>query len=436
MGDKILNYYSRKDIQKAIFEEAKDKEVAVKFADKGFGKRPDMLQFNSDVFEFAKQGATSFHASEERWQDPLKLVAGMTKAQLDELRKGFDYILDIDCKFLDYSKITAALLIEALKFHNISENTIGIKFSGNRSFHIAIPFEAFPSNIHSQETRLLFPDAPRIITLYLKNMIKEPLKEKILELSKIEELAKIQETKDSSFDPFSLIEIDTALISSRHMYRMPYSLNEKSGLISIPIKISQIKDFKLSQARIENVETGIKFIDSSKIAEPEASELIIQAFDQYKKQIEPSPTHSKTNFSIPQTAIAQEYFPPCIKLILSGLKTDGRKRSLFILINFLRHVGYSLDELEKMILEWNKKNYEPLRENYILAQLSWHKRQKLPILPPNCTNESYYKSLGICHPDNWCKLIKNPVNYTKRRLKVLNENKPKRKTKKTASKSF
>ena len=45
---------------------------------------------------------------------------------------------------------------------------------------------------------------------------------------------------------------------------------------------------------------------------------------------------------------------------------------------------------------------------------------------PNCTNESYYKALGICHPDNWCKLIKNPVNYTKRRLKVLNENKPKR----------
>src|SRR3989344_1070990 len=104
MQDKILKYYSRKDVQKAIVEEAKNREVAVRFTD-AFGKRPDILQYPNDVYEFAKQGATSFHASEEHLNNPLSLQPGMSKKQLDELRIGWDLIIDLDSKFLEYSKI-------------------------------------------------------------------------------------------------------------------------------------------------------------------------------------------------------------------------------------------------------------------------------------------------------------------------------------------
>ena len=69
-------YYLREDIQKAIFETAKDREIAVKF-DYGFGKRPEILQYKSDVAEFAKQGALSFHCSEELWQNPLRLSTSL-----------------------------------------------------------------------------------------------------------------------------------------------------------------------------------------------------------------------------------------------------------------------------------------------------------------------------------------------------------------------
>ena len=62
-----LKYYKREDIQKEIIENAKDKETAIKFGEKGFGKRPDILQYPKDILELAKQGATSFHVSEERW---------------------------------------------------------------------------------------------------------------------------------------------------------------------------------------------------------------------------------------------------------------------------------------------------------------------------------------------------------------------------------
>ena len=113
--DMCLKHYKRKEIQEEIVNGAKDKEIAVKFGDKGFGKRPDVLLFPNDVLELAKKDATSFHASEELWLNPLNLKPEMRRKELDDLRKGWDLILDIDCKILDYSKIAADLLVKALK---------------------------------------------------------------------------------------------------------------------------------------------------------------------------------------------------------------------------------------------------------------------------------------------------------------------------------
>ena len=38
-------------------------------------------------------------------------------------------------------------------------------------------------------------------------------------------------------------------------------------------------------------------------------------------------------------------------------------------------------------------------------------------LPPNCDNDAYYKTIGVCKPDSLCAHIKNPVNYTLLRWK-------------------
>ncbi|MBI2109788.1 hypothetical protein HYT58_01290, partial [Candidatus Woesearchaeota archaeon] len=173
----ILDYYSRKDVQEAIVKEAQNKEIAVQFKDKGFGKRPDVLLFENDVYELARQGATSFHISEETWRNPLDLKTGMTRKELDDLRLGWDLVIDIDSDFYEYNKACAELIIEALKFYDIKN--IGLKFSGNKSFHIGVPFEAFPKEVNKQETRLWFPDGARAIAEYLKYMIKGHLADRI-----------------------------------------------------------------------------------------------------------------------------------------------------------------------------------------------------------------------------------------------------------------
>src|SRR3989344_1757025 len=94
-------YYSKPEIQKAIFSFSKNREVVPRYFE-GFGKRPDSLQYQGDIFEMVKKGATSFHCSEELWKDPLSIATGMKTEQLNEMRDGWDLLIDIDSKYIDY----------------------------------------------------------------------------------------------------------------------------------------------------------------------------------------------------------------------------------------------------------------------------------------------------------------------------------------------
>ena len=49
------------------------------------------------------KGATSFHASEEIWHNPLEINSDMGSKELENMRKSWDLLIDIDSPFLDYS---------------------------------------------------------------------------------------------------------------------------------------------------------------------------------------------------------------------------------------------------------------------------------------------------------------------------------------------
>ncbi len=513
MGDfalksKLLSYYKRKDIQEAIAEASQDKEVVGSFGGKGYAKRPDVIQYPQDVMELVKNGITSFHASEELWHNPLLLTTDMKRSDQDELRKGWDLVLDIDCPFWDFSKIIAYLFIRALKDHGI--RSVSCKFSGNKGFHIGVPFEAFPKRVDDVEINRLFPEGPRKIALYLldyasKRYVKvdndkiffgENIKfsfQKIKEITSkgIEELTemfcsecdrKLGEEKKAKekqskcpacggiltfnrefgyyqcekcrkiekyegegstlcscgssnyyrkFNPQSIIEVDTILISSRHLYRAPYSFHEKSQLISIPINPDTVLNFDKDGAEPSKVEISkFKFLDRKTARTNEARKLILQAFDFKIKseEEEDGKVNLKTEFVIPGEALPEEYFPPCIKKMLKGL-TDGRKRALFLLTNFMVSVGWSYEEIEKRLDDWNKVNAEPLREVNIKSHLRYHKRNKKKVLPPNCDRTMYYKDMQQCDPDNLCSKIKNPVNYALRKVYWKDKEKEKEKKK-------
>lgn len=96
--------------------------------------------------------------------------------------------------------------------------------------------------------------------------------------------------------------------------------------------------------------------------------------------------------------------------MLEGTK-DGRKRTIFTLINYFKAKGISNLEIRKKIYEWNKKNTKPLSNNYVEEKLKDLGQEKENTHIHNC--KLYYEELGVCKPDNDCAKIKNPIKYKK-----------------------
>ncbi|MFA7708027.1 MAG: hypothetical protein WCX73_03690 [Candidatus Pacearchaeota archaeon] len=500
----VFLYYSKPDVKKALFEFSKNRECIPRYFE-GFGKRPDTFQYDSDILEQVKKGATSFHCSEELWADPLEISTDSSQEQIKELRKGWDLLLDIDSPYLEYSKIYADLIIKTLEFHGI--NNIGVKFSGSKGLHIIVPWKAFPEQIYGQKTKDMFPEWPRLICEYLTEIIRPQLADKIFESESLKDLAKKTGKKEeelliteclschrpaikknlitwfcsycknqivnlegtfnnrkkpkcpdcrkdlsevskreiyscefcninSEKNPRNfaktrektetLIEADLILVAPRHLFRMPYSLHEKTALASIVIDKNKIKDFQIKDANALKVEIKNFYPDS---IPGEAKTLLLQALDwkeqKNKKEAERKEENKQQinqNFETGNKELKKgeykqveiknptnEIYPPCIKLLLNGVKDDGRKRALFVLINFFKSLGVDEQKIVEILDEWNKKNYNPLKQGYIQSQLNWY-RKKSARMPPNC-DKLNYNDLNICKPDELCRQIKNPVNY-------------------------
>ncbi len=377
--EEVLAYYSRQDVTQALLEFSRNREVVGRFRDGGYASRPSTLQHEGDIIRLVNQGVTSFHASVELWKHPMALDTGK------EVRLGWDLVIDIDCPELEKSKIVAVNVIEALKAHGI--RSIYAKYSGNKGFHIYVPWKAFHPALVDR-----FPEIPRAIALYLFNLMQEELPS----------------------DIGNEMSIDTIAMASRHLIRAPYSLHEKTWLVSVPVELNHIEDFEKEEARPELVRARPWIFEAR---EKEAMLLVDLALQYLAKPVKPRGI-KRVEF---KGKVPFEAFPPCIKLILNGLK-DGRKRSEFILRTFLRASGYDWEEVEAMLFEWNKKNAKPLREGYIRSEIRWHKKQEEKgrfLLPPNCDKEGFYKDIGICKPDELCRSIRNPIAYAFKRMRML-----------------
>src|SRR3989344_3938017 len=159
-------YYSNPKVQEVLLEFSKNREVVPRYFE-SFGKRPDTLQYNSDIMGLVNKGATSFHASEEIWLDPFAINSEMNVEELNKQRKAWDLLIDIDSPYLDFSKIAAKLLLEKLEEYGIK--SYGIKFSGSKGFHIIVPSNSFPKEFQGEKTSEMFPEWPRAICEFLMN---------------------------------------------------------------------------------------------------------------------------------------------------------------------------------------------------------------------------------------------------------------------------
>ncbi|NJL43949.1 MAG: hypothetical protein HC945_01340 [Nitrosarchaeum sp.] len=215
-----------------------------------------------------------------------------------------------------------------------------------------------------------------------------------------------------TLDVEKVLQVDALLVSSRHMFRMAYSLHEKSGLVSLPIDPARILEFDRDEARPERVSCERVFLRGD-VRRGEAARLVTEALDYTVSEFgEGARSGAVVVFDLPEHALPEEAFPPCMQAMLAGLG-DGRKRALFAMTNLLRGAGWSGEQIEARLREWNAKNKEPLREVDLKSHLRYHGGRKAAVPPPGC--KSFYQDLGVCRPDALCAHIRNPLAYVKRK---------------------
>lgn len=504
-------YYSNPKVQEAILKFSLNREVVPRYFE-GFGKRPDTLQYVSDIMGLVKKGTTSFHASEEIWEDPLKISSEMSANELSEVRKSWDLLIDIDSKYLDYSKIAVRLMLDTLERFGIKNYSV--KFSGSKGFHIMVSGKAFPSEFEGVKRKDMFPEWPRAICEFLINYIrpeynkviskleidfdalkertnlskedvsevvcpkcgrlskkgkvvsfecpdcKTTIKRKDVKLTKRklecindrcagrfdvikeedyfyceycdvssvnkresgdDDLNKMVYSsavkKEEKFsDEFvegvsgnTLAGLDLVLVAPRHLFRMPYSLHEKTALASVVLLKNEIEKFTPPDADPLKIQIR-EFLPQNEF--DEGKKLLMSALEWKEKNMTEEEIVEKKkyksydkNSKIEVSGVTEDMFPRPIKKLLKGLK-DGRKRGLFILITFLRSLNFSADYINVNIRAWNALNDPPLKEGYVKSQIEWHLKQRKQILPPNYENDSFYKDLGLL--DEKPK-VKNPI---------------------------
>ncbi|NQZ84255.1 MAG: hypothetical protein HRU03_00930 [Nanoarchaeales archaeon] len=460
------NYYKRIEIQKAILNFAKDREIGVMF-DGYFGKRPDVIEYLTDVKQLVDKGIFSFHCSEERWANALLLGTEKKQEDRDNNRVGWDLILDLDGVDYVYSRLLGKVIIDF--FDDIGVKNVTTKFSGNKGFHIGVPFEAFSRDCYGlvegiNESRLLFPDVAKRTVVFMlehsefnKNICKAILEYNggdggIGEINKISNKYNIPledlkyDEKTKLFDFMKVIDIDTILITSRHLFRMPYSLNEKSGLVSVPLPNDKIMTFEREDALPEKVNPedckDFEFLTYNPKFGKDGNKLLVKVYEdldgninyddivkehQKKKKdrlgIMQSEGGSIIEFEINQEVTIAD-FPKTITHILKTDFLDGRKRALFVLITFLTSIKWDWTTIDKMIEDWNNKQTDSLKKQYIGAQVSWFKVKEKPISPPNFISANFYSSIGIPEDvinDDKRKFsgttIKNPLHFVFVKLK-------------------
>ena len=414
----IMEYYSQEKVQEALIELSKNREVVGVFRNGSYDTRPNILVYPQDISAMVKTGVIEFHSSIERWSNPMNLK----QDNYENLRIGWDLVLDLDLdyKVLDHGKIIAKSFIWGLKKHGIKN--FSLKFTGSTGFHIVVPWEAMPKEINYEKTVKKFPGLPRKIANYLISYIDEKVQKEFFKKYSAEELAaqtskplgKILTTEGLNIKEVvpDFVKTDSVLLSPRHLFRMLYSLHRTTFLASVPLQPEELDDFQKKDAEPRKFKIKTHFL---KEAKPNEAELLVAEAIDWKKKVEKVPSKERRVF---RKRIPENLFPPCIKNILAGLE-DGRKRSLFILINTLKTFKWSWNEIENFVTAWNQKNRSPLGDNYVRSQLRWHKG-KAVLPPPNCLAQGYYMDIGICAPDHYCggqkKTVKNPINYPWRRM--------------------
>lgn len=242
IGD-VLDYYRRKDVAEAIYRYGKDRKVKLTNEPNTLGGGGGNITIHSpdDIAGLAKKFLEGNENSVPRKYPSFHATIGISsKGLMRQNHRGADIVIDIDIKdnFREAFK-QGRKVIDFLDYYNVAYR---IKFSGGSGPHIIIPYEWLPKSLQNSG------DFTRIHHIIFHI---------ILSRSKASHI-------DGSFTFFD------------HYYRIPYSINEHTGLISLPLHRDQYNEFTPSMASINNVQVDEMWFSD---IDEQAKEAILEMID-------------------------------------------------------------------------------------------------------------------------------------------------------------
>ncbi|MBM3234997.1 hypothetical protein FJZ31_01730 [Candidatus Poribacteria bacterium] len=200
---RIYNYYSRPDIQRAIFEYARGRKITVL---RHFRALYPEIKAPADILYISL-----YHAERSNLWPSLH---GQISRRLENGEHGCDFVIEIDYKQSWETCFRATRPIIEM-FLDFGVHAC-VKFSGHRSAHVIIPAEIFPIDKRSQGVR-------SHLMQFVGSVVKHSEK------------------------------LDRSFTSPAHFLRLAYSINEKTGLVSLPVRLEEFDNFFWQEAKLEEV---------------------------------------------------------------------------------------------------------------------------------------------------------------------------------------
>lgn len=222
--EQIMEYYGRDDIREAILKYGRDRKVTITTDPGILGRGGGQLGFQSadDILIMLRKALEGMEGVVPRRYPGFHGTVGRHSLDgrfISNKQIGADLVFDIDVKgnykaaFIEGRKI--------LDFLDSYNAPYRVKFSGGSGPHIIIPYQAFPESLSGgrfrQAHKLLF----QIISMRSRAG-----------------------------------HVDGSFTSYDHFYRIPYSLNENTGLVSLPLNREQYDHFTPSMAEVQNVQVS------------------------------------------------------------------------------------------------------------------------------------------------------------------------------------
>lgn len=148
--------------------------------------------------------------------------------------------------------------------------------------------------------------------------------------------------------------VDTRIYDKKRLFRIPNTINSKTGLYKVPITYEKLKDMTYDDMK--------EYASSKKPNMPKIYKINHKAHEAFFETIEKIKEEEKRtiNHKAAREIMERRELLPCVKYILqNGALKGGRNNLTMALASSLFQVGKTYEECLDIVVAWNDKKNEP-----------------------------------------------------------------------------